>query len=315
MNEGSMGTLHQSVTSPDCPHLSDPEWEVFQRSRVIGEAAVATVLRKLSPTEQHGVVLGYIFKEQRDAAASVASPKPRGESLKLHVSTYAGKEDEALLRWLVEFDTTVAARRIVDPMSKVVFAMSCLGRRARSWAYGRQLSDTTCLSTYDGIKEEVKLAFEPPMNEFISRAEFFDLKQGKDDVHSYVQHARYVASNIVANPVDEATKVVTFMKGLRDGSVKTYLSREYPNTREEAISLAMQEEFSRCQAKIHSNAPKPACPVVKTGGPEPMDLSSVTTAGQQQRKGFKVRCYKCGSIGHYTRECRVWGRSKNVKDQ
>eukprot|EP00644_Phytophthora_capsici_P000811 jgi/Phyca11/108976/e_gw1.16.156.1 len=116
-------------------------------------------------------------------------------------------------------------------MSKVAFAMSCLGGRARSWAYGRRLSDPTCFGTYEGFKEELKLAFEPPKNEFRSRAEFLDLQQGKDDVHSYAQRARYLVSNIVANPVDEATKVVTFMKGLRDGPVKTYLFREYPNSR------------------------------------------------------------------------------------
>ncbi|KAK1936591.1 hypothetical protein P3T76_010026 [Phytophthora citrophthora] len=283
MDQGSTGTPHMSVTRTDCAHLSDPEWEALQRlSQVIGEAAVATMLRTLSPTEQHGVALGYIVKEQRDVAASVASPKPRVESLKLHVSTYTGKEDETLLRWLVELDTAVAARRIVDPMSKVAFAMSCLGGRARSWAYGRRLSDPTCFSTYEEFKEELKLAFEPPKNEFRSRAEFLDLQQGKDDVHTFAQRARYLVSNIVANPIDEATKVVTFMKGLRDGPVKTYLFREYPNTLEEAISLAMQEEFSRRQAKLHANAPRPARSVAKTGGPEPMDLSSATTAGQQQ---------------------------------
>ncbi|KAK1946451.1 hypothetical protein P3T76_002004 [Phytophthora citrophthora] len=283
MDQGSTGTPHMSVTRTDCAHLSDPEWEALQRlSQVIGEAAVATTLRTLSPTEQHGVALGYIVKEQRDVAASVASLNPRVESLKLHVSTYTGKEDETLLRWLVELDTAVAARRIVDPMSKVAFAMSCLGGRARSWAYGRRLSDPTCFSTYEVFKEELKLAFEPPKNEFRSRAEFLDLQQGKDDVHTFAQRARYLVSNIVANPIDEATKVVTFMKGLRDGPVKTCLFREYPNTLEEAISLAMQEEFSRRQAKLHANAPRPARSVAKTGGPEPMDLSSATTAGQQQ---------------------------------
>ncbi|KAK1930061.1 hypothetical protein P3T76_014295 [Phytophthora citrophthora] len=120
MDKASTGTPHMSVTRTDCAHLSDPEWEALQRpSRVIGEVAVATMLRTLSPTEQHGVALGYIVKEKRNVAASVASPKPCVQSLKLHVSPYTGKEDETILRWLVELDTAVATRRIVDPMSKV----------------------------------------------------------------------------------------------------------------------------------------------------------------------------------------------------
>ncbi|KAG3252731.1 hypothetical protein PI124_g2702 [Phytophthora idaei] len=77
--------------------------------------------------------------------------------------------------------------------------MSCLGGRARSWAYERRFTDATCFGTYAEFKEELRQAFEPPKNEFRSRAEFLDLQQ------------------------DEATKVVTFMKGLKDGPVKTYL--------------------------------------------------------------------------------------------
>ncbi|KAG6580184.1 reverse transcriptase [Phytophthora cinnamomi] len=141
-----------------------------------------------------------------------------------------------------------------------------------------------CFSTYEVFKEELKQAFEPPQNEFRSRAEFLDLQQGKHDVHAYAQRARYLVSNIVTNPIDEATKVVTFMKGLRDGPVKTYLFREYPSTLEAAITLAMQEEFSLRQAKLHANVPRPQPrPVARTGGPEPMDLSNVTTAGYQQQ--------------------------------
>ncbi|GMF60236.1 unnamed protein product [Phytophthora fragariaefolia] len=139
MSTGSPNTPATHVAREDCPHLADPEWEALQRlSTVIGEAAVATMLRTLSPTEQHGVALGFIMKEQREIAAraTVSTPStPRVESLKLHVNSYVGREGEPLLRWLVEVDTVITARRIVDPLSKVAFAMSCLGRRARSWAY------------------------------------------------------------------------------------------------------------------------------------------------------------------------------------
>ncbi|KAG3125366.1 hypothetical protein PI126_g22805 [Phytophthora idaei] len=103
--------------------------------------------------------------------------------------------------------------------------------------------------------------------------------------------------------MDEATKVVTFVKGLRNGPVKTYLFREYPNTLEAAITLGMQEEFSLRHAKLHVNVPRMARPVMRTGGPEPMDLSNATAAGHQQRNNSSVRCFRCGYTGHYAREC------------
>ncbi|GMF44497.1 unnamed protein product [Phytophthora fragariaefolia] len=209
-------------------------------------------------TEQHGVALGFIMKQQREIAtrATVSTlSTPRVESLKLHLNSYVGREGEPPLRWLVEVDTAITARRIVDPLSKVAFAMSCLGGRARSWAYGRRLTDPTCFSTCEVFKEELRKAFEPPQNEFRSTAEFLDLQQGKHDVHAYAQRARYLVSNIVTNPIDEAPKVVTFMKGLRDGPVKTYLFREYPGTLQAAITLAMQEVFSLRQAKTACECP------------------------------------------------------------
>ncbi|KAG2904583.1 hypothetical protein PC117_g20997 [Phytophthora cactorum] len=240
------------------------------------------MLRTLSLTEQHGVALGFIVKEQRDAAAATTTTASSGttarvQSLKLHLDA-----------------SSTNRRRFRSP---------CLGGRARGWAYGRRLTDATCFGTYAEFKEEPRQAFKPPKNEFRFRAELLDLQQGKHDVHAYDQRARYLVANIVTNPIDEAIKVVTFMKGLRDGPVKTYLFREYPSTLEAAITVAMQEEFSLRQAKLHANAPRMARPVLRTGGPEPMDLSNATAAGHQQRNNSSVRCFRCGYTGHYAREC------------
>ncbi|KAG2871938.1 hypothetical protein PC117_g28133 [Phytophthora cactorum] len=135
------------IARADCPHLSDPEWETIQRlATIIGEAAVATMLRTLSPTEQHGVALGFIAKEQRDAAASTTTTASSGTTPRV--------------------DTAIAARLIFDEPSKVAFVMSCLGGRARSWAYGRRLTDATCFGTYAEFKEELRQAFELSKNEF-----------------------------------------------------------------------------------------------------------------------------------------------------
>ncbi|GMF28823.1 unnamed protein product [Phytophthora fragariaefolia] len=160
--------------------------------------------------------------------------------------------------------------------------------------------------TYGVFKEELRQAFEPPQNKFRSKAEFLDLQQGKHDVHAYAQRVRYLVSIVVANPIDEATKVVMFMKSLRDGPMKTYLFREYPSTLEAAITLATQEGFSLRQAKLHANVPRPIPrPAMKpTGGPEPMVLSRATAAGSQQRLGsMNVRCLWCENNGQYAREC------------
>ncbi|KAG3126887.1 hypothetical protein PC128_g27170 [Phytophthora cactorum] len=46
-----------------------------------------------------------------------------------------------------------------------------------------------------------------------------------------------------------------------------------------------------------------ARPVMRTGGPEPMDLLNATAAGHQQRNNSSVRCFRCGYTGHYAREC------------
>ncbi|KAG3044915.1 hypothetical protein PC122_g24731 [Phytophthora cactorum] len=193
----------------------------------MGEAAA-------SPTEQHGVALGFIVNEQRDTAAATTTTAssgttPRVQSLILHVSNY------------------------LDASSKVAFAISCLGGRARGWAYGRRLTDATCFGTdatcfgtdatcfgtYAEFKEEIRQAFKPPKNEFRSRAEFLDLQQGKHDVHAYVQRARCLVSSIVTNPIDEATKVVTFMKGFKDG-----------------LSRSISSESTRVLSRLRSPLPR-----------------------------------------------------------
>ncbi|GMF50477.1 unnamed protein product [Phytophthora fragariaefolia] len=85
MSIGSTSATATHVAREDCSHLANLKWEALQRlATVMGEAAIATMLRMLSPTEQHGVALGFTMKEQREIAAraTVSTPStPRVESL------------------------------------------------------------------------------------------------------------------------------------------------------------------------------------------------------------------------------------------
>jgi hypothetical protein len=240
-----------------------------------------------------------LASQQRAANTAMGSGR-RVETLKVEVSKYRAAEGESLLRWLVELDDAVSARRLEDDATCVTFAVSNLAGRAKAWALGLKLRDPRCFTSYEDFKSQLKQTFEPPKSEFRARTEFLDLKQGKRDVHAYAQQARYLVSCIVTEPIDDQTQVVTYIKGLLDGPIKTHLFREYPATLEEAIRLSLQEDFSLRQAYVHSASYRP--PRREEGGPEPMDLSVADGATHHPNKRTQT-CNRCKKIGHFAYEC------------
>ncbi|KAF1319780.1 Membrane protein, partial [Globisporangium splendens] len=296
------------LTIEGFPHLSFHEWMALERMRdVIGEAAVVSLLRSASPEDQKSAVVSFMHHKIMSSRKQVATPVSslRTVPLKLDVSPYRGGESEPLSRWFVELDAATTARQLRDPSQQVLFAMSNLAGRAKSWAYGKRLADLNCFPSYDHFKTELKKAFEPPPSEFCARAEFLKLRQGRFDLHSYAQRARYLVSSIVDEPIDVPTQVVTFMMGLNDGPIRNQLFREYPKTLDEAIERAMQEEFSMKQAKFHGFASRPMRQSNAVhDGPEPMDISYISTPGNERPRN-DGKCFCCGKPGHIAWNCKV----------
>ena len=297
-----------------CLHLSDSEWNaILGLSVMLGETKVLQLLSTSTHDEHHRIAFNFIAKDNeilREKAKSNGTRLQQPKPLKLHVPLYKGEDSQNLPRWFVSVERAITAQQINDESLKISFVISKLDGPARSWAEGCQLADPNAFQTYKGLKESLMETFQPPKSEFRARAEYLDIRQDKLNIHEYVQVARDLISCIVMEPMDEATKVTTFMKGLNNGPVRTQLFRVYPDTLEQAISLVIQEDFSLRQAR-GSRTKLPDVPAQSRkgsgSGPVPMELCSIESdsSGKPRRSKRDLTCYRCQRKGHAAYECRA----------
>ena len=327
----------------DLPFLHETEWMALtSMPNVLGYVAVASLI-SLPNEEVRAAVQRFVASEQEKQAqflqlqasgltalekalASKSSTPP----LKLDLSSYSGKEKESLVRWFVEIQTGISARRIKDDASKVAFALSHLAGPARAWGFNRLLADPDCFPTYEKFKEELAAEYEPPRTLHRSIAEFLELQQGKLTLHDYIQQMRYLISCATADPPSESIKVTHFMRGLRQGRVRDEVYRHCPDTFDQAVRIALDAEFNHRQQKFdasrgHSYQHFKAYQTPRNDGPTPMDISTIdvsksfhskrTNQSHQKTGGYRnnrVRrdrsndtCHRCKKKGHWAPDCKV----------
>uniref|UniRef100_A0AAV1UC17 Uncharacterized protein n=1 Tax=Peronospora matthiolae TaxID=2874970 RepID=A0AAV1UC17_9STRA len=122
--------------------------------------------------------------KQQQAAAGGSMHSRRLETLKIDISKYRGVEEDSLLRWFVELDDTMRARRIYDGDMQAAFAQSNLAGSAKTWALKVKLHDPYAFGSLEVFKSRIRQTIEPPRAEFRARTELLKLKQGKRDVHA-----------------------------------------------------------------------------------------------------------------------------------
>ncbi|POM79046.1 Gag protein [Phytophthora palmivora] len=173
-----------------------------------------------------------------------AQPKP----LRLKVNPYEGKERENLHFRVREVVLAMDAALISTERLRVAFALSNLGGRAKTGAYTREVTTPGCFTTWAQLCQLLRAAFLPANYEYRQRSHFLVCKQGKRELHEYIQEMRVLAASLVGNPLPEHIKVTVFMDGLKVGPSRTQLFRVHANTMEKAVPIALQEEYSQRQA-------------------------------------------------------------------
>ncbi|POM71830.1 Gag protein [Phytophthora palmivora] len=112
---------------------------------------------------------------------------------------------------------------------RVACTLSNLGGRAKTWAYMREAIPPDCFTTWAQLCAQLRAAFLPANYEYRQRSRSLVCKQGKRELHEYIQGMRVLAAPLVGNPLPEHIKLTVFMDGLKVGPI---LHAAVPRTRE-----------------------------------------------------------------------------------
>ncbi|POM66941.1 RNA-directed DNA polymerase [Phytophthora palmivora] len=140
-------------------------------------------------------------------------PKP----LRLKVNPYEGNEGDNLHFGVREVELAMDAALILTERPRVAYALSTFGGRAKTWAYTREATTPGCFTTWAQLCQQLRAAFLPANYEYHQRSRFLVCKQGKRELHEYIQEMRVLAASLVGNSLPEHIKVTVFMDGLKCG--------------------------------------------------------------------------------------------------
>ncbi|KAF0721067.1 hypothetical protein Ae201684P_009493 [Aphanomyces euteiches] len=195
------------------------------------------------------------------------------------------------MQWLLQVTIAADALCILKECIKVAFAMSHLKGRAEAWAYSLRMGNPNCFPTLGDFASQLKTAFLPPNSDFRNRSRFLNAAQGKQTIREFVHELRYLyASMNDERSLPESTRVTVFMNGLNKGPARTELFRRYPETFDEAVSIALSEDFSQNLARASASDSMD------------MDISSMGQIPQRYQAGQPSpdkRCY--GSVAEQPR--------------
>ncbi|POM74648.1 Gag protein [Phytophthora palmivora] len=130
------------------------------------------------------------------AALKPAQPKP----LMLKDNPYEPKEGENLHFWVREVELAMDAALISTERIQVAFALSNLGGRVKTWAYTREATTPGCFTTWAQLFAQLRTAILPVNYKYRQLSSFLVCKQGKRELHEYIQEMRVFAASLVGNP-------------------------------------------------------------------------------------------------------------------
>ncbi|KAG4037513.1 hypothetical protein PC123_g26923 [Phytophthora cactorum] len=246
----------------DFPHLNDSPYESVRKlAGIFGMDALQSLVAA-TPAEQVERVnafdtyeRGLIAHVRGSMQPPMAEAKPSHQKpLRLKVNPYEGKKGENLHFWVREVELAMDAALISTEQLHVAFALSNLSGRAKSWAYTREATTPGCFASWAQLCEQLRAAFLPANYEYRQRSRSSRVNKESVSCTNTPKGCGSSLHPLWENPLHEQIKVTVFMDGLRVGPARTQLFRVQISTLEEAIQVALQEEYSHRQARTPASA-------------------------------------------------------------
>ncbi|POM67348.1 Gag protein, partial [Phytophthora palmivora] len=99
-------------------------------------------------------------------------------------------EGENLHFWVREVELARDAALISIERLRIAFALSNLG------VYTREATTPGCFTTWAQLCKQLRVAFLPTNYEYRQRSRFLAYKQGKRELHEYIQEMRVLALSL-----------------------------------------------------------------------------------------------------------------------
>ncbi|POM62829.1 Gag protein [Phytophthora palmivora] len=223
------------------PHLTDAQFEsVWKMVGIFGGDALRSLAAATSAEQVERIEAFDTYE--------------RGILAHVQVHPCEGKERENLHFWIREVELAMDAALISIERLHVAFALSNLGGRTKAWAYTCEVTSPGCFTNWAQLCQQLRAAFLPANYEYRQRSRSLACKQGKHELHKYIQEMQVLTTALEGNPLPEHIKMAVFMDGLKVVPSRTQLFRVHADTMEEAIQIALQEEYNHRQARIPTPA-------------------------------------------------------------